>query len=296
MRLKYKDIVIGSTLQAALFAIHRNAPILFTEVREPFRFDYFSPTISFPYLGIPSENKPLKGIDDVLYVGPKKSILWERLLFISSLAGNLPLGGLCDNIRYDGKTLTCSNEYSKIAEIEFEHCYYFGDSGARGLLREKDVAKKEYICYDWIAFNRGGKHEIDILNTEDRFVKRIWFYPSDRIDGETLVKDACVVSHLNEAEIFDFDYSETMARFKAVSEMEKRGLKGRFNGYCPKYGNPKYYKFRTAHIHREKKLIKESEWVEEGNITSPTLSIEELLQPLPQIIEKRYQKLAKLFI
>ena len=42
-----------------------------------------------------------------------------------------------------------------------------------------------------------------------------------------------------------------MAKFKLVSEMEKRGMKGQFNGFSPN-GNPKYYKFKTTHMHRER--------------------------------------------
>ena len=106
-----------------------------------------------------------------------------------------------------------------------------------------------YVCYDWIAFNRGGKHQVDYMKTQDDFVREIWFYSSDRIDGNTLVKDACAVSHLTQQELDDFDYSETMARFKVVNEMESRGMKGKFNGYGPN-GKPKHYKFRTSCIRR----------------------------------------------
>jgi hypothetical protein len=34
-----------------------------------------------------------------------------------------------------------------------------------------------------------------------------------------------------------------------IHEMEKRGMKGVFNGYGPN-GNPKYYRFRTTHFTR----------------------------------------------
>ena len=42
-----------------------------------------------------------------------------------------------------------------------------------------------------------------------------------------------------------------MARFKLVSEMEKNGMRGLFNGF-DQNGNAKYYKFKTSHIRREK--------------------------------------------
>ncbi len=148
-------------------------------------------------------------------------------------------------------TIVCSNEYSKIAEISFERCFYFGDN--RFNLHRPQADK--YTCYDWIAFNRGGKHDIDYIQTDDEFVKHIWFHPSARIDGNTRIKDACVVSYLTREQLEDFDYSETMARFKTVHEMEHRGMKGLKNGHGPD-GRPKYYKFRTSVIKREKKNAK----------------------------------------
>jgi hypothetical protein len=70
--------------------------------------------------------------------------------------------------------------------------------------------------------------------------------------GNSPVKDACVVSTLTQDQLLEFDYSETMARFKMISEMEKRGMKGRQNGYSTN-GNPKHYKFRTTPIGRTKR-------------------------------------------
>ena len=43
-----------------------------------------------------------------------------------------------------------------------------------------------------------------MINTEDDFVKEIWYYSSDRIDGRTKVKDACAVSHLSEEDFANY--------------------------------------------------------------------------------------------
>ena len=147
-------------------------------------------------------------------------------------------------------------------------------------MKEKTLAKQNYICYDWIAFNRGGKHDVDYIKLEDDFVNEVWFYPSDRIDGATPVKDACVVSKIKKEDILDFDFSETMARFKLISEMETRGMKGVFNGLGPT-GKPKYYKFRTTHITRTKRRDQEPAWEEHGAIKVPKLKEHDLLKDLP---------------
>jgi len=83
----------------------------------------------------------------------------------------------------------------------------------------------------------------------------MWFYPSDRIDGRTPVKDVCAVSLLTAEQIKDFNYSETMARFKLLHEMEVRGLKGPSNGYGPN-GKLKHYKIRATSVNRTIRKLK----------------------------------------
>ena len=216
---------------------------------------------------------------EILTFGLPKEELWERLLFFLSLDGKVPFSNLCKSMRIEEDILICSNEYAKIAEINFQTCYFFGDQNCSGV-KEKRVVNPTYICYDWIAFNRGGKHEIDYIKMEDDFVNEVWFYPSDRIDGRTPVKDACVISKIKEEDILNFDFSETMARFKLVSEMEARGMRGVFNGYGPN-GKPKYYKFRTSHITRGKHEDQKSSWKEQGAIKIPKLKEQDLLKDLP---------------
>ena len=243
MILEYDNIVLGSSLSAILFGAQNFFPVVFSDFQKPFRFDYLNVDVDLSFLKWPTGPKSLTTFDGEIEVGVPKEILWEHLMFLLSLSGQVPLSNLCRSIRVSDNSLTCYNEYSKIAEIKFNNCYYFGDANVHGLL-EKDLDNHSYIFYDWIAFNKGGKHDIDFFETSDDFVKRVWFYSSDRIDGNTAVKDACILSVLDSEQIRDFNYSETMARFKLISEMESRGMRGQFNGYSPN-GNPKYYKFKS---------------------------------------------------
>ena len=63
-------------------------------------------------------------------VGMPKEILWERLVFLLSMNGKVPLSNLCERIRYDGDRVVCSNEYSKIMEFRFNECHYFVADGS----------------------------------------------------------------------------------------------------------------------------------------------------------------------
>jgi len=281
MIIKNDAIVIGSSLTALLYAFNNELPIFFAETRKPFRFDYLDPELDLSFLKLSTQTKSLTTFGEDKIVGIQKVLLWERLLFLLGLSGKAPLSDRCTTMRINKRSLICSNEYAKIAEIEFKTAYFFGDDKCSGLVTEKEVANDAMICYDWIAFHRGGKHEIDYIETEDSFVKQIWFYSSDRIDGATKVKDACLVSFLSKDDLTNFDYSETMARFKAVSEMESRGMKGVFNGYSPT-GRPKYYKFRTSNIAREKRAQFDSPWEDQVDVKAPSITGQTLLEDLQE--------------
>ena len=279
--IEYDKIVVGSSFDAVLYAFVNDYPIFFAEDRRPFRFDYLDPTLNMAALKIMTHAKSLTTLDEPKVVGYSKELLWEKLLFLMAVVGHSPLTNLCGTIRYDGDRVVCSNEYSKILEFKFNECYYFGDNNSHGFIIEKNLDEDTYICYDYIAFNKGGKHQVDYIETQDDFVREIWFYPSDRIDGNTPVKDACAVSVLNKKQFLNFDYSQTMARFKTIHEMKARGMKGAFaHGYTTA-GNPKHYDFRTTSLYRETSQRTNGLLAQASNIKIAEVNEKDLLQDLP---------------
>ena len=263
MSLKYENIVVGSSLSALTFAYTNYYPVFFTQADTPFRFDFLSP--NHTPIGIPCEAKTLLSFGDEMNVGTRKQVLWDRLYFLLSLRGLIPLSNLCRTIRCNEKTITCLNEYSKIFEVSFGKCHYFGDSGTSGFVRKNKLDEHSYTCYDYIAFNSGGKHEVDFIHTDDDFISEIWFYSSDRIDGNTPVRDACAVSKLTESQLRDFDYSETMARFKVLKIMKDNGMRGKLSGYTKK-GTSRHYDFRTTSIRRETHRVRTGLGTKSSNI------------------------------
>lgn len=282
MTLEYDNVILGSGLSAFLLGWQNFWPVIFSDIEKPFRFDYFEPDVDFSLIGFSNKEQSLLTFDEDIKIGLPKYLLWERLHFMHSLNGMVPLSNLCTSFRVSDNLITCFNEYSKISEIRFNKCHYFGDNNVNGLLEKNTLDSEEYICYDWIAFNKGGKHDIDYIETDDDFCKQIWFYSSDRIDGNTSVKDACVVSQLTQEQLSHFDYSETMARFKLVNEMEKRGMKGLFNGYNSA-GNPRHYKFKTSHIRRERKQTNQNYEFKTKGFENAQISKEDYNQMLQSV-------------
>ena len=83
---------------------------------------------------------------------------------------------------------------------------------------------------DWIDVRSGMKHDLYLVHVYDSFIKSINFYHSDRIDGNHKLKDACVVSHLSEAQLQQFEFSELVTRIKTEEVMKQAGVKGTGNG------------------------------------------------------------------
>lgn len=240
MVLEYPNIVVGSSLEAVTFAYINKYPLFFESGKRPFRFDYLPPNLELDFLKLGRDRlRTLKTFQDEKPVGIAYELLWERLLFILSIVGNVPLSNMCKSFRYDESKITCFNDYSKIAEVTYKKMYNF----------KQDDKKSTFLCRDWIAFNSGGKHEIDLIETTDQFVNQIWFYPSDRICGNTKVKDACAISFIDKEHVNNFEFSQTMARFKVVKDMKDRGMKGLLSSYGPN-GKPKHYDFKTSVISR----------------------------------------------
>ena len=281
MNYNYDNIVVGSSFDAVLYAFVHSYPIVYTDYDMPFRFDYLDHNVDLSSLKLNNSATVVKTVDDDVIVGLPKSLLWERMLFLLSLDSKAPLSNLCTSLRAINNKIICSNEYSKIAEISFKTCHYFYDSNAFGFVQEKTLASDKYVCYDWIAINKGGKQNIDLIETNDNFTKEMWFYPSDRIDGRTLIKDVCVVSLLTQEEINDFNHSETMARFKLIHEMESRGMKGPSNGYGPN-GKLKHYKIRATSTTRSVRKLKHKITPKASNIKIPEIIREDYYTRLPQ--------------
>jgi len=284
---EYKNIVVGSSLEAVLFAFVNKYPIFFTEPEPPLRFDYFSADLDFSFMQIPATFKQVKSFDDEKLIGIPKQQLWNIIIFFLGIDGLVPLSNFCNSMRYDGVNLMCYNDYAKIAQVSFDTCHYFHDLNTTGLVKTHETKSRTYICYDYIAFHKGGKHEIDYISTGDDFVSQIWFYSSDRICGDTGVKDACVLSRLTHEQLDDFSYSQTMSKFKALSIMYENGMNGPLRGYNSK-GEPRHSKFKTSLITREKRLLARPDCVPMTNVCEPLENENALLPLLKNINYNRY--------
>tara|TARA_B100000212_G_scaffold342097_1_gene327578 strand:+ start:2300 stop:3175 length:876 start_codon:yes stop_codon:yes gene_type:complete len=276
MILEYPNIVIGSDLRAMLFAFMNGYPIFFTEARKPHEFESLKLTHDLSFLDIDNEPSVYKSFNSEYSFGQKQVLAWEKIFFLLSFEGLVPLSNICDSIRYDGNTLTCATEYAKLCEIKFDKCFYFGDNRTYKLVTERNIKNARYKVFDTIGFNTGGKHEIDYYRSDDNFVREVWFYSSYRICGDTGVKDACVLSILTSEQLNDPSYTQTITNFKLLDVLGKNGLKGRVYGYNKK-GESLHRKIKTHSAGRIKTLLDQPDWQETEKVKRVNDSLDTLI-------------------
>ena len=230
----YDTVVIGGNLPAFLYAYTNSFPIVFVDAKPPFEFDEVD-ELDFEGLGLRySYNE--SGVYSKRYGGKKKRHLrlWERIGFLLGVAGLMPLSNFAESIRIQDNQLKIATERQRTAKINFNKLVIFDDKKASGLpnIRERKKSKNRVI--DWFNVRSGCNHDVDSLTDDSDFVNKIIFYPTKRSENRNL-KDLYVESYLTDEQLKDFDYSETMARFKILKMMKAAGMRGERNGRNPKY-------------------------------------------------------------
>ena len=234
---QYNTIVIGGGLNAKVYAYHNKCPCISGGVNAPFRFDVLE------------QGKPLFSTKNKLQA-------FEEITFLLGLSGQLPVGDKKCSINIRENTLKVITSSSRIAIFEFDKLVIFDDTNVFGLplVKEKKIGKSRVL--DWFDVRSGMEHEHDSFESGEDFVKKVVFYPSDRFGNQSsgrIRKDLVSVSYLDEAQIKDFEYSDTMVRFKVLQMMKDAGIKGARNGRDT--NNPNLYRYYSPKIEATQRQI-----------------------------------------
>lgn len=258
IEFSYEEIVIGSTIEALLYCYYNNVPFIYAKMGIPDRFSYFDCELDLSCLQLDNLSTTLTTFPPSEQTrGIPQSVLWERLYFCLSLAGLNPLSDKTSSIRIEDNRIRAFTHKARSATFIVNKIVVFDETGVSGLTSPRTSLEKRYKVYDWINVRSGLKHKYDLIQDPGVwFVQKIFFYPTDRIDGEQVYKDACAVSYMTEKQLADPDNSDINARFKVRYMMRVAGLRGPKNGYDPK--NPTKQKYRPLRIessHREIELL-----------------------------------------
>ena len=236
-------VVVGGNLQSLLIGALEGLPVVFSDPTPPDRFKK-----------LPNSSKT-------------QLELWERLMFFMGMEGLVPFSDLCQNIRIiDNRLDVTTNRYRK-SSMKFKNLIIYDDRQVVGLPLVTKEEKDKNLVIDWVNVRSGCTHELDELSSSGDFVSKVYFYPTERSDNKSF-KDLAAISYLTDEELEDFDYSDTMVKFKVQKMMKDAGIRGARNGRDVK--NPskfKYYAIKVEPSQREifensKRYYGSSDWFE----------------------------------
>jgi hypothetical protein len=248
---EWDEVVIGNNLPATIYAYLNSVPIIPNSPRRHNFFEFLSPDLNLERLSIKNESKKLSGFKEDRLVGISKFEVYKKLTFLNSLAGLNPLCDKVATIRIENGYVKVTTQNFGLIRIKFNKLRIFDDENVTGL-EEPPGLKDKFKVLDWVNVKSGMTHDYDILKSSIDFVREIYFYPSKRIDGSTNRKDLVSVSYLTEEQLGDFDFSDTVAKFKILKLMKRAGIKGARNGRDANDPNKyKYYSLNIRPIKRE---------------------------------------------
>jgi|TARA_E500000305_G_scaffold111285_1_gene122472 hypothetical protein len=269
---KFNKIVVGGNFCAMVYAYFMGYPIVYKNLNPPHKFDT---------------------------IGDEESKLdkYRDFCLLLSLSGLVPCGHKAESIRIHENTLRISTGPASVTVIEFDSLLVFEPEQIDNIEPPDTHVDKTYEVIDWFNVRSGMRHDHDYLQTDSEFVRHVYFYPSDRIDGNHDKKDLASFSYISEENLKLFDYSPTIVKFKVLKTMKEAGIRGTRNGKNPLYptSSMEPYKYRAVDIEpdrREVKIVSNSIYKDTEKLKFMNLVSEKEILELQGQCENKY--LAKL--
>ena len=188
----WKDVVVGADLEAVEFA-HDNKYFLIKN-RPPHHHSYEETEES-----------------------------WAKKIYQLYNLGLVPFTNKANSIRIISedkliKVFTDNNVFT----VQYENIHVFDFENVQGLDKSKEL-----VCYrvvDWFDCRGLCDANVTEIISGDEFVRKIKLFLSPRIDGNHKHKDLLCESFLTEDQLKNFEFSDTMVRFKVVDTLKKHGF------------------------------------------------------------------------
>jgi hypothetical protein len=227
-QLHFDKLVVGGSLTALLYAYKHNLPVIIDEAHIPFQLDDCPRSWDLSFIGFSYK------------LTHKKSQVWDRLVFLLSMAGLVIFPNNVQNFRQEKAKMTIIMNNNRKMEVGFNEVVEF----------DRDTDEK-MIVYDWFAVRSGTRHEHDLIKVPNTpFVHTLMFHNSTRAKTRNDVKDVCSISEVPAREINHLDWSESYVRIRTLQLMKEHGIRGQSNGYN-KRGLQLHYALKIEHMYRE---------------------------------------------
>lgn len=243
--IQLDNVVVGSSLEALLYAYYNKYKIIFTRPDEPTQFDK---------------------IDD-FGLGTDPGQIWRKYMFLLGLAGYAVFSNNIKHIKYiDSNTLKAVTNDESVSIIKFNKLYVFDDHQFYDLPPTLKCSSDRVRIVDWFYVERGNIHEHNLIENKTDFMNQVIFYKSS-VKRKAKRKDVCVISYCDKQNLDD--YPEHLIKIKTEQLMRDLGIETAtdFRTYIKidhrfreikEYGRNVYEDFDNVHfIYDEAKFIYE---------------------------------------
>jgi len=194
-RLSY-EIVYGSSLKALRFAKENNIKIVLDGLQFP--IDYVEKAVKEE---------------------------WSQLLFGLLLNGNSIGGDSFVSAKLTDEELFVICKGNVLNKVKYNKIYFFSDKNIIGL-PSIEKANKEYLIIDQLNPIYLSKPHLSYIKTKDQLVSEIYI---NKLGYQKKIK-IFSISTLQECQLHDFDYSDTMVKFKCEHLLKEYGFLGADKG------------------------------------------------------------------
>ena len=189
------NLVVGSSTSVLLHCLFSNSTLLINSIRRP-----------------PVYSK-IKGYPEAK--------LWEELYWVLFLQNKI-LTHNVKNINLFQDKIEVIHENNIQSVWGFDTLLIDDCEQVSGYGLDISLSGNVAEVRDYFAVKRGMAHKEELIETSDSFVKKVFFFVSPRIDGNKKKKDAVAISYIEKENLINFDYSDTMVRFKLEKLMNSK--------------------------------------------------------------------------
>ncbi len=158
------------------------------------------------------------------YEPPSTKLAWGLLYYKLMMDGKIIGGDYVNAVRIDDDEITVACKSNIINKLVYSKITLFDDENVIGLPNQKEEVDQFTIIDTMMAVSFVFKDTAFTLKTGDDLVNEIHIH-KDYINSPAKI---AVVSNLNKKQLNDFNFSDTMAKFKTETILKDVGFTGNF--------------------------------------------------------------------
>ena len=158
------------------------------------------------------------------YKPPGEKNTWGLLYYRLMLDGKIIGGDYVNAVRINDDEVIIACKNNVVNKLNYDNITVFNDENVMGLPQLKQEVD-EFIVTDFMSSVSFVFKDTDFKHTTDDNLASEIYIHKDYINSPT---EIAVVSHLNKKQLRDFDFSDTMAKFKTETTLKQLGFVGNF--------------------------------------------------------------------